>query len=415
MKRTADPIDAPSISAAVRPPERMLSIDALRGFDMFWIIGAGALVHALDQMQGNAAIRFFSTQLSHAEWRGFRFYDLIFPLFLFLVGISIEFSLRRALPRDGMRRTLIRIVRRTLLLYVLGVFYNGGLAKAWPAVQLGGVLQRIAACYGITAMIYCLTSRPRSLTTIAIACLLIYWALLAWIPFPDLKLDPPTVNKIARQIGSDDPAAIAGAIPNRIHGIYEEGRNLTNYVDFRLLPGQKPQHYYINEGLLSTLPAIALCLFGIIAGQWLTDTQLTPSKRAARLAIYGIAAAAIGVLWGFEFPIIKRIWTSSFVMLAAGCSAILTAGFFWIIDVKGWRGWCRPFIWIGANALTLYLARNIIKFSTVSERLAGGSVKAWFDMNVTPGFGSLVVALISLALVVGLARFLYTRKIFIRL
>lgn len=382
---------------------------------MFWIIGAGYLVQAIDKMQSNAVTNFLSTQLKHCEWEGFRFYDLIFPLFLFLIGVTTVFSLDRVLERDGMASALVRIVRRSLLLFALGVFYSGGLTEPWPDIALGGVLQRIAACYLFTSLIYLLFSkRLKSLTGIAMALLVGYWLLLAFVPFPDLKLDKPTVTALAKQVGSESPKVIANAVEGRVHGVYEEGRNLTNYIDFLYLPGTKKQRYYINEGLLSTLPAISICLFGVLAGRLLKDDRFQPIHKAKWLLIGGIVLVAIGLLWSIPFPLIKRIWTSSFCLVASGYSAILLSFFYFIIDVWKFRRWCQPFIWIGMNSITIYLAMNIISFPKLAERLVGGDVKATLDRYVMEGLGGLVVALTALGLAVLLCWFLYRKKIFMR-
>jgi len=237
---------------------------------------------------------------------------------------------------------------------------------------------------------------------------------LAWTPFPDLKLEPETVERIADQIGSTSPADIAAAVSGRVRGVYEEGRNLTNYVDFRYLPGRKTQTYYINEGLLSTLPAIALPLFGALAGMLLKNERVSPSRKVAWLLSAGAAAGALALLWAPHFPIIKRIWTSSFVLLTAGLSAGCLAVFYYIIDVRRRRAWCQPFVWIGSNAITLYLAAQIVNFQAIAARLASGDVKRLLDACVADGAGSVCVTLVGLMLMILLARFLYQRRIFIR-
>jgi len=165
---------------------RLMSVDALRGFDMFWIIGAGALVQAFEKMSENAVTRFLSTQLQHVQWEGFRFYDLIFPLFLFIMGVSMIFSLGRALDSGGRPPAVRRIVRRSALLFALGVFYHGGVSRLWPDVQLGGVLQRIALCYLFAALTYCFVRSAKGLAAVGAALLIGYWALLTFVTFPDL-------------------------------------------------------------------------------------------------------------------------------------------------------------------------------------------------------------------------------------
>jgi predicted acyltransferase len=396
------------------PASRLISVDALRGFDMFWIVGAGAVVHAIDKMNASPVTRFLSTQLQHVTWEGFHFYDLIFPLFLFIVGVSMVFSLDRAIAQGSRGRALRRVLRRSLLLYVLGVFYSGGLSQPWPDVALAGVLQRIAVCYLVAAFIYCYLPNAGGILGVSAVLLLGYWGLLARVPFPDLKLDRETVARIESEIGSTSPAEIAAAVPDRVHGVYEERHNLTNYVDFRYLPGRKTQTYYINEGLLSTLPAIALPLFGALAGLLLKNEHVPPRRKVIWLAVAGVAGVGVALLWSLEFPIIKRIWTSSFVLLTGGLSALCLALFYEIVEVRRYRKWCEPFVWIGSNAITLYLAAQIVGFQGIATRLVGGDVKRVLDARVTEGFGSLFIALVGLLLMVLFARFLYQRRIFLR-
>ena len=394
--------------------ERLVSLDALRGFDMFWIVGGGSVATALAAMDANPLTTFLTTQLTHASWVGFRFYDLIFPLFLFIMGVSFVFSFDRA-SLDGRRgAVMLRVVRRSMLLFALGVFATGGLSKPWPDVALGGVLHRIAACYLLAATTYLFVRSPRGLAGVAAALLIGSWGLLTFVPIPDLKLDKPVVEAIAARIGSDDPAAIAAAVPARVTGSYEEGRNLTNYLDFRFMPGRKPQIYYLNEGLLSTLPATALPLLGALAGLVLRNPGLSPAQRVAWLTAGGLVGAGLGLAWSIECPIIKRIWTPSFVLLTAGISGCLLAAFYAIVDVRGLRAWCRPFVWIGANPLLIYVASPIIGFQSLASRLVGGDVRAFLDTRIGPGCGGLVVAVTGLSLVVLFARFLYRRGIFLR-
>lgn len=410
---TVEPAPAAAVDARAATT-RLVSIDALRGFDMLWIVGATSLVQALDKMAPGRATNLLTNQLKHVDWEGFRFYDLIFPLFLFVVGVSTVLSLDKAIATGGRAKAVGRIVRRSILLFALGVFYSGGLSQSWPNVGLAGVLQRIAACYLFAGLIYCCVPRPKALAAVCAGLLLGYWALLAQVPFPDLKLNQPSVERIAREIGSHSPARIAAAVPDRVHGLYEEGRNLTNYVDFRFLPGRKANIYYINEGLLSTLPAIALPLFGVLAGLLLKNRNIGQRQKVLYLLAAGAAAVATALCWSWQMPIIKRIWTSSFVLLAGGLSAMVLAVFYEVIEVRHWRTWCQPFVWIGSNAITIYLGSQIIGFQRLAARLAGGDVRTFFDSFVAPGFGGLVVALVGLLLLVVFARFLYKRNIFIR-
>ena len=195
-------------------------------------------------------------------------------------------------------------------------------------------------------------------------------------------------------------------------GLYEEHRNLSNYLDFRFLPGKKMATYYINEGLLSTLPSIAICLFGIFAGR-LLKSAADPRRKVALLFAAGAAGVLLGWLWSFQFPLIKRIWSSSFILVASGYSAMMLGLFYYIVDVRKWSRWCEPFVWIGMNPITLYLSTKVISYSQVAEMFVGGDVKAFFDAQ-SPGLGGLVIAIVALGLVFLLAGFLHRRRIFLR-
>ena len=393
---------------------RLTSIDALRGFDMIWIIGAAPIVKAIDALRPGPTTTRFVEQLKHVEWEGFRFYDLIFPLFLVLVGVSIVLSLEKSVSRQPMWKVVGHIIRRSVVLYLLGVLYYGGLTKEWPDVHLGGVLHRIAACYLFAALIYCWVRSIKGLLMISAVLLGGYWALLTYVPFPDLTLTQEHVEAIAKEIGADDPSAIATSVEDVVSGVYDEGRNLTNYVDFLYLPGKKAQRYYINEGLLSTLPAIALSLFGCIAGVVLRRPDDGAGRRLLTLVVFGTVLIGGGVLWAETFPIIKRIWTSSFVMLAGGLSLLLVALFHLVADVWGLTLWCRPFVWVGANAITMYLVAKLVSFPKLSRFFVGGDIATWLDGRFGGGAADLAAAIVGLLLIVLLARLLYRRGVFIR-
>lgn len=391
----------------------MKSVDALRGFDMFWIIGGEEVAHALDKVGGGPVLAAIATQLKHVEWEGFHFFDAIFPLFLFLVGVSIVFSLDRVRREGGRKSALGRIARRSALLFGIGVLYYGGVAREWPDVQLSGVLPRIALCYLAAATLSVFLPR-KGIAIAAAVCLAGYWALLAFAPFPDVNLKQPTSGRKGTQAAAKSPAQLfSGAAMT--HGVYEEGRNFTHYVDALWLPGKKRNLYYTNEGLLSTIPAVATTLFGIMAGWVLTAAGWSDRKKVAWLLGAGAIGVALGLLWGLQFPIIKRIWTSSFCLVASGVSAMLLGVFYLVVDVWRWQRWCVPFLWIGANALAVYLAVNIVDFQALAARFVGGDVQKLLDTRLATGAGGLLIALVGLLFPVLLVRFLYQRKIFIRL
>jgi predicted acyltransferase len=375
------------MSAATPPPApspRLLSLDALRGFDMMWIVGADTIGTAVGRLLGGTSGGFLAAQLDHVDWAGFHFYDLIFPLFVFMVGAAVPLSLDKMAQTEGRGAILRRVLRRTLLLYVLGLFYYGGLSTPLSGVRWVGVLQRLAFCYGVSSLLY-LYCRPRTLVALIIGLLVGYWALLTFVPVPGF-----------------------GA------GDFAEGHNLTNWLDTHYLPGRKWDGDHDPEGLLSNLPAIASCLLGILASLWLRNPARSAATRGWLLAGAGVALVALGSLWGLQFPVIKKLWTSSFVLVAGGWSCVLLGAFYLVIDVGQVRAWTQPFVWIGCNPLAVYLAANIIDLDKLSTRFAGGAIVTTLN-GLQDGFGSLVLALVAASLSFIIARFLYQRRIFLRL
>ncbi|HKD36086.1 MAG TPA: heparan-alpha-glucosaminide N-acetyltransferase domain-containing protein, partial [Pirellulales bacterium] len=235
-----------------------MSLDALRGFDMFWIVGADTIVEALRNLSGNRIISGAADQLEHVSWAGFHFEDLIFPMFVFIVGVSIVFSLDRAIERDGRRAAVIRILRRAALLYVIGVIYYGGFSKSYEDIRLLGVLQRIALAYLFAGLIYCFFDWRGRLAW-CIGLLVGYWALMTFVPFPD-----------------------------GVAGDFREGHNLANWIDSQYLPLHKWDGNHDPEGLLSTLPAIANCLIGVFAGMLLRDPKRTNRTKVLYLVVAGV-------------------------------------------------------------------------------------------------------------------------------
>lgn len=371
---------------------RLLSLDALRGFDMFWIMGADALGGVAAAMAEKQApwTHSLAEQLEHVAWEGFRFYDLIFPLFVFIAGISLVFSLGRLAEEKGKDEALGRLMKRALLLFCLGVLYYGGLSKGLDEVRWLGVLQRIALAY-LGAGFFFIFYKPRTCAVVTAGLLLGYWALMALVPVPGI-----------------------GA------GNYAEGKNLANWLDLRFLPGRMHDTTHDPEGLLSTLPAVATCLLGTFAGRWLLRQDKSPSMKSAGLAAAGVALLVLGWVWSsrlpipFQFPVIKKIWTSSYVLIAGGWSCLLLALFHWVIDVRGWSGWCRPFVWVGLNPIAVYLAANLVSMDNLSRRVAGGPLASALD-GWMPHLGDLVLALVGIGWCFLLAWFLHRRKLYLRL
>ena len=371
-------------------PRRVASVDALRGFTMFWIIGADGAAKALAEMlSGKGTIpstagNIIGGQFEHAEWEGLRFYDLIFPLFIFVTGVAIVFSLTRLVEQESKFTAHWRVLRRSLLLFALGLVYYGSVSESWPDIRLLGVLNRIALCYLFTSLLF-LNLRLPGLIVVFVAILAGYWALMTFVPVSGIGV-----------------------------GSYAKDANLANWIDAQYLPGRKWNGAWDPEGLLSTLPAIGTCLLGVFAGLLLKEPSLQPHQKTLWLIGTGAAMIALGVLWGLQFPIVKNIWTSSYVLVCGGLSALLLGVFHQVIDAWERRSWATIFIWVGASAITLYLINGIVGFKPLATQLIGGDVDSFVDSNLTPGAGSFLAHAVGLLLAVALAGFLYRRKIFLR-
>jgi len=469
-----------------------MSVDALRGFDMFWIIGADSLVYALSQMTKSRPTSFLADQLEHVEWQGFHFYDMIFPLFVFIAGVSLVFSLTKTIQQAGRAEALKRVFRRSVLLFLIGIFYSGGFTNPWPDMRLLGVLNRIALAYFFAGLLFCFF-KPRTLAAIGVAILVGYWGLMTFTPIRDIQLTKSNLAHLAEQAGDtktaalfaeernpsavkDSPAWAAAekmfyATTNRVTGKFNPGLNLANHIDFEYLPARNYDTFFDPEGLLSTLPAVVTCLLGVFAGlllkggsvprvgrkssllasaavavlylapdfKWLLQAPSwrlllegcvlgavvywllsredgAEQRKAYLLLVAGITCVLLGWLWDAQFPVIKKIWTSSYVLVAGGYSDILLGVFYLIVDVWQSRAWCQPFVWMGMNSITIYLASNFLGgFRKLAARFAGGDVRIFLDAHVTKGTGDMAISIVGLLLAFWLVHFLYKRKIFLRL
>jgi predicted acyltransferase len=357
------------------PTGRLQSIDALRGFDMFWIAGGEDVLKAWAAWSNWPIRGTIEEQLEHVPWQGFRFYDLIYPLFLFLVGVVIPFSQEKLRERGEPRAaTYRRIFRRTVLLFALGLLCNGVLQFHFHDLRIAGVLQRIALCYGAASLIV-LHTRPRGQALVAAAILVGYWALLVLGP-----------------------------------GDYTMEGNWPGYIDRHYLPGKIMPEYYgygDNEGILSTIPAVATPLLGALAGHWLRSGR-SAGVRLLGLTLAGVGCLLLGTAWGHWFPIIKNLWTSSFVLVAGGWSLLLLAAFHGVIDVLGYRRWAFFFMVIGANAITIYVVPRFVDFDKIAQFFLGGVATA------TGSFGPVVLTSGALAAEWLFLLYLYRNRLFLR-
>lgn len=362
-------------------PKRLVSIDALRGFDMFWIIGGDAIASEIGKRAQNPTVTAITEQFSeHMEWAGFRFYDMIFPLFLFLIGCSIPFALGRRLEAGESRKALTKkVLIRFATLVIFGLIYNGLLKiPGWDHLRIFGVLQRQAFGYCMAALLFIYT-KPRTQVIVFISILVGYWAALMLIP-----------------------------VPGYPSGSMTEWGNPANYIDRLVLqPGQMYEKYGDPEGLLSMIPCICTALLGVFAGRWLRSEE--PDRRKVTgLVSAGLLSLAMGVLWSPLFPVIKKIWTSSYVLVAGGFSLLLLALFYWMVDVRGWRKLVFPFVVIGMNAITIYMLNSIVDFWGIAGYFLNGTLTRlpeWKPIGMAIGVVSVQWLLLY---------FLYRQKVFLR-
>ncbi|MBN1509677.1 MAG: DUF5009 domain-containing protein [Sedimentisphaerales bacterium] len=357
---------------------RVLSIDALRGFDMFWIIGGGTLLESLIKVRDLPATRTIRQQLEHVQWQGFHFEDLIFPLFIFVVGVVLPFSLAGRRERgESLTRIHLHVIKRTVGLILLGLIYNDLLQFEWSQMRWPGVLQRIGLCYFFAALLV-IHTKWRTQAIVVAVVLLSYWAVTMLVPAPGYAAGDLTAQGC-----------------------------LSSYIDQQLIPGELYYKYGDNEGLLSTFPAVCTALLGALAGHWLRSDR-SGSRKAAGLAIAGVVSLIVGLLWAQVFPIIKILWTSSYVLFAGGWSLLLLALFYWVIDVKGCRRWAFFFVVIGTNAITIYFLQRFVDFEGITEFFLGGIARhAGLIGPLVLPFGALMIRWL-------LLHFLYRHRVFLK-
>jgi predicted acyltransferase len=366
---------------------RLLSLDVFRGLT----IAAMVLVN-------NAGdYRHVYWPLGHAPWHGWTPTDLIFPFFVFIVGVAIPLAFEKRVAAGGSQTDLyVKIIRRSLLIFFISLIILHGFPytlEKFRHLRIPGVLQRIAVCYLVASIIY-LKTRWRGQALIASALLLGYWLVMKTIPAPGFAPGDLTM----------------------------EG-SLASWVDRTLLPGHIYRPQYDPEGILSTIPAIATCLSGVLAGTWLQQKR-EPLDKAAGLFGFGALCVIVGWCWNLVFPINKALWTSSYVMFTTGLALSLLALCYWAIDLKGYKRWTKPFVIFGVNALALFVFSGLLArvFGLIhTTKLDGtpGNLQTWlyehlFLSWLAPVNASLGYALGYVLLWLGLMTILYRRRIFIK-
>jgi predicted acyltransferase len=325
--------------------------------------------------------------LKHARWNGWTPADLIFPFFLWIVGVSLVFSFESRMRRGDSRRALaFHTLRRSTIIFAIGLLLNG-LPNFDPATwRIPGVLQRIAVAY-LAAAFITLYSRTRSRLAWMVVLLVGYWALMRFVPVTGY------------------------GIPTRDIPLLHPDANLAAQLDRTLMFGHLWEGTRDPEGVLSTLPAIATVLCGVLTAEWLRSNR-NARQNAAGMLVAGVAGILAGEVWGIWFPINKNLWTSSFVLFTAGCALVCMAVCYWAVDVNLHRGrWTRPFVIFGTNAIAAYI---------ISEVIGGGF--SWkeriFQYTLAhvgpPGFASLLYSLAVVGVCFVPVWWMYRRQIFLK-
>jgi predicted acyltransferase len=373
------------VEPAARRAARLVSLDAFRGI----AIAAMILVNNPGSWKTTYG------PLQHADWNGCTPADLVFPCFLFIVGVATTFSLAHRRRQQGGRAPLLAsIVRRTLILFALGLLLNGFPSFEWELLRLPGVLQRIAVCYFFAAVIV-MTCSVRGQALIGLGLLSSYWVAMKLVPVPDFG---------------------AGGLG--------PGKNLAAYIDSVLLQGHTLYHRSDPEGILSTLPAIATTLSGVLTGHWLRSHR-APLEHAAGLFVAGNAGVIFGLILDGAFPINKNLWSSSFVLFTSGVALNVLGLCYWLIDVHGYRRWAKPFVVYGTNPIVAYVLSSLVTKVLLVWRIPspGGAkvhIKPYLFEHVflplgSPINASLYYAIAYTLLWLGVTALLYRKRIFIKI
>ena len=371
------------------PPraERLVSLDVFRGFVIAFMI--------LVNDPGDGPSSYWP--LKHAEWNGWTPTDLVFPSFLFIVGVAMAFSFRSRTARGEPRLKLLKhILWRGAVLFAIGLLLNGlGARYHFDHWRVYGVLQRIAICYVITAALELWTGW-RGQIAVAISCLTVYWILMRYVPVPGF------------------------GVPTHDIPLLDLDRNLVAWLDRKILAGHLYEGTRDPEGLISTILAIATSVLGLLAGKWLR-TQYSPRVKTLGMIGAGVAAIIVGKAMDLWFPINKKLWTSSYVLFTAGLALICLALCYWIVDVRRYRrGWTWPILVFGMNAIAAYifsetLAIALYGLSVDGNTLLGHIYASVFAPLAAPANSSLLYALAYVFLCWIVMALLYRKGIFLRI
>ncbi len=370
------------MSAKELPQGRLTSLDAFRGLTiagMILVNNPGSWSHIY-------------APLRHAQWHGWTPTDLIFPFFLLIVGVSVPFSFGKRLEGGDSKVTLFRhILRRSVILFGLGLFMAAFPRFDFENLRIMGVLQRIGLVYLLAASSFLVLGRTARAWAVVIL-LIGYWALLTLVPVPGY--------------GAGD--------------LSPDG-NLGAYLDRIVFGHRLWQGTWDPEGLLSTLPAVGTTLLGIFTGEWVRSGR-SPIAKSGGLVLGGVVGILLGLLWSMSFPINKPLWTSSYVLFTAGAGLVLLGLFFWLMEIRGWKGWAQPFVVYGMNAIAVFVASGLVAKQMGLIRVGAEevSLKTWIYENLFASWagplnGSLFFALSYVLVWLTIMWILFRRRIFIKI
>lgn len=378
--------------APERVAQRLVSLDLFRGITIAGMI--------LVNNNGNESAAYWP--LKHSRWNGWTPTDLVFPFFLFIVGVSMVFSFASRLKRGESRGQLLaHAVRRAIILFALGVFLNGFPNEYHAStIRIEGVLQRIALCYLLAALVV-LGTGTRGRVAIIALCLIGYWILMRFVPVPGF------------------------GVPTHGFPLLDPDRNLAAWLDRKLLLGHLYEGTRDPEGLLSTIPALATTLIGVLTGDWLRSSA-SARRKVIWMLVLGVAGIVAGKFFGIWFPINKKLWTSSYVLFTGGAGLLGLAICYWVLDIRKWRGrWTMPALVFGMNSIVAYAFSEILAkiLDALRVHLAdGGALSAqefiyrhFFAPLASAPNASLIYSL-AFVLVCWLAAwFLYRKRVFIKI
>ena len=359
--------------------ERLLSLDVLRGFTMFWIIGGDHLIHSLANTTEWSTLDWLAMQLTHVTWNGFHFQDLIFPLFMFVAGVAIPYSIGRKLTQGIKKeKLLIKVAKRSLLLILFGVIYNNQVSFDFSNLRYASVLGQIGVAYFMASFIYLYYNFKGQIFWV-IAILLGFWVIMTLINVPGF-----------------------GA------GVLTPEGNFSGYIDRLFLPGKMYREFYDPQGILLMLSATAIVQMGSFTGKLLKSNKYDQVRKVIIMLFSGFILIGLSLVWNIWYPINKEIWSSSFSVLTIGLFLIFMAVFYFLIDLKKWTKWTFIFKIIGMNSILIYMLNRMIDFKYTSGFLLKGI------MDFSGDFSNTIVIFGVISLEIFLLYFLYKQKIFLK-